>query len=488
MVACALIGGKLTFRELFSGWVVDSRSHFLNWDQEVSSVSCHSQEVEPGSLFVAIRGTQKNGLQFVPEALSRGASLVLTDALLEQGPYFYHPDPREALALLAGRFYGNPSHAMVMVGVTGTSGKTTSTYLLESMFEAAGYRVGLLGGVEIRFGNERMSPTHTTSDAVTLQKTLARMRDAGCQVVVMEVSSHALRQKRVHGIAWDGVLFTNLSAEHLDFHEGMEDYFQAKSILFEEAIDFSYACQKNPWAVIHRDDPYGARLVRALEKRNCLSFSGTEMEGVLSLSGWSGRLGGVWVESPLVGHFNALNLLGAWRLAQVLGVSPEQMASGVKKLQKVPGRLERISRGGIHVWIDYAHKPDALAKVLEVLRSLNPSRLYCVFGCGGDRDRKKRPLMGKIACLGADCVVLTSDNPRTEDPQRILQEIVSGVDQSEVHVELDRKKAIEFALREAQSGDFVLIAGKGHERYQIFGQDSFPFDDVEVVEAFFYNA
>lgn len=472
----------------------------------VTGVTSDSRQVRPGFIFVAVRGTSQDGHLFIRQAQQQGAALIVGEEREPESghlaPYLQVEDSRLALAQLAANFHGNPSHAMLMVGVTGTSGKTTSTYLIESILKASGRETGLIGTVAFRYRDKVLDSTHTTPGAVELQALLSEMRGAGCTAVVMEVSSHALKQHRVAGIAFDAMVFTNLSPEHLDFHPDMEDYFQAKAMLFRELADVAVAAGKRPVAAINADDEHGRRLIALLQAREPRSMAELvpfSVEGsaagihgrdlIVDLEGIRGPAAGTILQSPLTGRFNVSNLLGAVATALALRIDADSIARGVAGVT-VPGRLERVPNDqGIHVLVDYAHKPDALEKVLETLKSVpGKKRLLTVLGCGGDRDRRKRPVMGATAARMSDRVYVTSDNPRTEDPAAIIQEITSGMQGfSNFAVEPDRKKAIFAAIRDAGAGDIVLIAGKGHENYQIIADPGSPsgtrkihFDDRET--------
>jgi len=461
-------------------------------ERPVTSVTANSRDVKPGSIFVAIRGTNQDGHAFVPEALRNGATLIVGESPPPAAvPFLRVADARVALAQLAATYYQFPSLGLVVLGVTGTSGKTTTTYLIESILNAAGIPTGVIGTVNIRYGNRIFPAEQTTPDAAEIQRLLSEMKAAGCGAVVMEVSSHALRQNRTAYVAFDAAVFTNLSPEHQDFHPDMEHYFKSKEFLFTQSIQQSITMGKKPFCVVNHDDPYGRRLQPEVR---CLPFE-LEAHGLeITLDGIRGTANGIKIHSPLTGTFNASNILAAVHVGVGLGLKPQDISAGVTHLQIVPGRLERVANSkGIHVFVDYAHKPDALQKVLETLRNAirqrNHARLITVFGCGGDRDRKKRPVMGKIAVELSDRVLITSDNPRTENPDSIIQEIVAGITAGTdractVTVEPDRKKAIQSAIREAHMGDVVLIAGKGHEDYQIIsapgGTRKIHFDDREV--------
>lgn len=475
-------------------------------DSRVERVTADSREVGPGTLFVAVRGTTADGHAFVEDVMTRGALAVVGEepwawgAVRTQDRYVEVKSSRHALGELASAFHDHPSRSLLMVGVTGTSGKTTTTYLIESILRTAGRRVGVIGTVNFRFGETVLPSTHTTPGAAELQALLAQMRDLGADAVVMEVSSHALKQARVAGVAFDGMVFTNLSPEHLDFHPDMEDYFAAKKLLFTEMAQEAWRGGKRPHGAIHSGDAFGARLIRELEASPERSIevvpfaaTGPGSEVRVGVEGIEGTLQGVPVRSPLIGSFNAQNLAGAIAVTRALGVSATAISGGVSVLACVPGRLERVPNSrGIHVLVDYAHKPDALEKVLTTLGEMRDGRrLITVFGCGGDRDRTKRPVMGGIACRLSDAVFITSDNPRSEDPESIVAEIVAGTAGARnFQVEVDRRKAIHAAIAAARPGDLVVIAGKGHEDYQII-RDPAPgagpkatvkvhFDDREV--------
>ena len=469
-----------------------------------TAVTSDSRSLQKGAVFVAVRGGTRDGHEFISMASQAGVSVIVGETEAPAGlktPYVRVPDSRWTLARLASRFYGNPSHSMKMIGVTGTSGKTTTTYLIETILQAHGEAVGVIGTVNFRFGDRIFPSTHTTPGAVELQRLLAEMRGAGCTTVVMEVSSHALKQGRSACIAFDAMVFNNLSPEHLDFHPDMEDYFQSKKLLFTQGVSDSVEAGKHPVACVHIGDSYGVRLAQELRSEtppglNVKTFgmepnadvSGAALQ--FSVDEISGVAAGVPIRAPLTGYFNAQNLLGAMTAAMAVGAPAQAVTNGLDRLKVVPGRLERVPNDrGMQVLVDYAHKPDALEKVLKTLDKVKGGgRLLTVFGCGGDRDRTKRPVMGRLASELSDLCFVTSDNPRTENPEAILQEIVAGMQgRPNFQVEIDRKKAIEAAIRAARPGDIVLIAGKGHEDYQIIADPTSPdgtrkvhFDDREV--------
>jgi UDP-N-acetylmuramoyl-L-alanyl-D-glutamate--2,6-diaminopimelate ligase len=456
---------------------------------EVTTVTADSGKVVPDSVFVAIPGTRVDGHVFLKPAKEAGALLLIgerdgSEYGLDSDDYLRVPDARLALGLLASQFEGNPSREMQIIGITGTSGKTTTGFLVEGILRAAGMRVGLIGTVSYRIDGREIPSTHTTPGPEKLHQLLREMKKSGCTAVVLEISSHALKQHRSSGISFDGAVFTNLSPEHLDYHPNMEDYYAAKRTLFHEQAARSRRWGKTPRLLIHSGNPEGDRLLR--ETLDATSFS-VNPDVVIDSDGIRGTFSGIEIESPLIGRFNAENIAGAIAVTKALEIPERAIQVGIQGLARIPGRLERIldAKGERVVLVDYAHKPDALEKVLAVLRPMRKpgAHLITVVGCGGDRDRTKRPVMGEIACRLSDSVVFTSDNPRSEDPETILAEIEAGCGKYENYVrEIDRKKAIFGAVRGAKAGDLILIAGKGHENYQIIGTEKIPFDDREVAE------
>lgn len=464
-------------------------------DAPVLRVTSDSREVVPGTLFVAVQGGAQDGHDFLEGAEKKGAVLLVGEqepSGLFAVPYLQVKDSRFALAQAASLFYGDPSSQLLVIGVTGTSGKTTTTYILEAILKEAGHKVGVIGTIQIRMGEKILPSSLTTPDAVALQHILFRMKSEGCTAVVMEVSSHALQQRRAHSVAFDGMLFTNLSPEHLDFHKDMEDYYHTKALLFTDLAFYASERGKKPVGVVNEGDVYGKRLFNQLGQLEqhpspFLTLRGFQPDTNrlrVTLEGIRGDLQGVSVCSKLTGEFNVSNLVGAITLAQAMGIPNAAIERGLAALPGVPGRLERVENPkGLYIWVDYAHKADALEKVIHSLRQIPArKRLITVFGCGGDRDRQKRPLMGRIAVEGSDHVFITSDNPRTENPESIIQEILAGIQGfTNFTVEVDRRKAIYQAVQFAQTGDLILIAGKGHEDYQILGTKKIHFDDREVV-------
>jgi UDP-N-acetylmuramoyl-L-alanyl-D-glutamate--2,6-diaminopimelate ligase len=465
-------------------------------DVEVTSVTPDSRLVTPGALFVAIPGTAKDGAEFIPQAVEKGAAAIAWSVGLRPTPEgnpeglatsVVVDDPRAALALLAANFYGNPANRLSLVGVTGTSGKTTTTRMIESVFDASGEPVGLIGTIEYRAGDEILTADRTTPDAVVLQEWFAKMVSAGVRNAVMEVSSHALALKRTHGVKFAAAVFTNLSREHFDFHKDFEDYFAAKRILFDQ-IDRS-----RQTAVVNIDDEYGRRLANELGA-SAMTFGRSADADIhpaddfaISVEGLRGTVitprGTITVQSNLLGLPNLYNWLGAIGASLVVGMPVETIEAGIRNLTSVRGRFERVpTEEGPTVIVDYAHKPDALEKLLHAVREIAGRReVWVVFGCGGDRDRGKRPEMGAIASRLADQVIVTSDNPRSEKPQAIINEIAAGLTRPAQQIP-NRREAIEKAIDTAPQDAVIVIAGKGHETYQVLGDEVVHFDDREEAE------
>ncbi|TMA65773.1 MAG: UDP-N-acetylmuramoyl-L-alanyl-D-glutamate--2,6-diaminopimelate ligase [Deltaproteobacteria bacterium] len=473
-------------------------------DVEVTGIATDSRAVRPGEAFFALPGLRTDGRRHVAEAVARGARVIVAEGeVAAKGgvPVVSVAAVRRVLAHAAARLAGEPSAGLTLVGVTGTNGKTSTTFILEAIWLAAGLRAGVIGTVGYRFaGLDRPAPL-TTPEAPVLQGLLAEMRRAGTTQVAMEVSSHALAQERVVGCRFDAAVFTNLTRDHLDFHGDLDRYYRAKAGLFLEHL--AAGRKPDPAAVVNIDDPAGARLADEVQTR-CLRVGRAEHADVrpldieTTLAGTRGMLslGGrrLPFRTRLVGAPQVENILGAAAAAWALGVPSEAIAAGLAAVAPPPGRLERFDGPGFTVMVDYAHTPDALARVLTVLRPLTPGRLVVVFGCGGDRDPGKRPMMGEAAARLSDVVILTSDNPRTEDPLRILEAIEAGVGRAGMPtlgkpapggrgylVEADRRAAIALAIRLARPGDLVLVAGKGHEDYQIVGYEKRHLDDREEV-------
>ncbi len=449
---------------------------------EVTALAYDDRQVEPGTVFFCVRGFTRDGHDFAPAAVQRGAAALVVDHPLGLGavPEIVVDDVRGAMAPAAARLHGDPTATLRTIGVTGTNGKTTTAFLVRALLEAAGEPTGLLGTVTSVVGGNEREVARTTPEAIDLQRTFAEMRDAGDTRCVMEVSSHALALRRADAIHWAAAIFTNLTQDHLDFHPTMEDYYLAKRRLFEAAPGV---------AVINVDDPYGARL--AAEHDGPMVTVGIDSETAdlrathvrSDFSGSTFTAGGLELRTPLPGRFNVLNVLGAVATVRALGVDDATIVAALPQSGRVPGRFEPVDAGqDFAVLVDYAHTPDSLDNVLRAARPLTRGRLVCVFGCGGDRDRGKRPQMGEISARLADLTVVTSDNPRSEDPEAVVAEILAGIaDRSATEAIVDRRAAIERAVAVAGSGDVVVIAGKGHEQGQeLEGGRKVPFDDVTV--------
>ena len=484
----------MTLVELLSSAAPDSSFPPAAGDREIAGISSDSRTVGPGQIFVALRGERDDGWAHALEAAARGAAAVVSDRPAPEAfpvPWVRVRDPRRLLGQLAARLAGNPSEKLVLAGVTGTNGKTTTAMLLEGVLARRHGRAGFLGTVAYRTGRREMAAPHTTPEAPLLQELLAEMVAAGTPAAAMEVSSHALALDRVAGTRFDVAVFTNLTREHLDFHGDLDAYFDAKRKLFSLR-------KPGAAAVVNAEDPWGRRLasevsppvvtysasggaadVRA-ENVHC-DLSGTHLDVVYA----GGRFR---VASPLLGRFNADNLVAAASAGLALGLSGEVIAAGLASVTRVPGRLERVNAGQPYaILVDYAHTEDALERLLRAVRDLTDRKIVLVFGCGGDRDRGKRAPMGRVAGSLADVAIATSDNPRSEDPDAILAEIEQGLVLSGAKTYrkiADRREAIRTAIGLADPGTVVVIAGKGHETVQVVGDGSLPFDDREVAARF----
>jgi UDP-N-acetylmuramoyl-L-alanyl-D-glutamate--2,6-diaminopimelate ligase len=468
--------------------VIESRG---TMDTDIADVSYHSNQVKQGDLFVAIPGTKRDGHHYITESIARGARAIIVEHLPPEPldvPVVAVADARKALAQISAELFAHPSRELRLVGITGTNGKTTTSYVVESILRAAGRAVGVIGSINYRIkGKERPAPT-TTPQSYDLQRLLREMIADGVQDVVMEVSSHALDQGRVRGCHFDVGVFTNLSPEHLDYHADMDRYFAAKKRFFQEIL---VETEKDPWAIINLDDP----LLRAFQKelpplrgmtygldRGEIRAPKREvtLEGIrATLATPAGTLN---IQAPLIGEYNLSNIMAATAVGISLGINPEVIKQGIETLAQVPGRMERIGAGNPWILVDYAHTPDALEKTLKEIKRLTRGKVVVVFGCGGDRDTSKRAPMGRIAVQWSDLAIITSDNPRTEEPLKIIEEIEKGageVSPQRYHVIPDRREAIKRAVALAGPRDIVLITGKGHEDYQIIGEERFPFDDRE---------
>ncbi len=471
---------------------IEANEGAVNGDLEIAEVAYDSRKVKPHTLFVAIRGEKTDGNKFVSDALARGAVAIVSEQTKPETlavgiPWIKVQDARKAMAGVAANYFGHPAEVLKLVGVTGTNGKTTTSYLVDSILRAAGCQVGLFGTISYRLVHETRPAIHTTPESLDLQNFLAEVVRAGGTHAVLEASSHAMALDRLWGCPFAVAIFTNLTRDHLDYHKTFEDYFAAKRRLFEGT-----GASAPGAGVINRDDAYAKQLAglaaRTLTyglepgadittRKPAVSFSGIEFTAETPI-------GKIDVRSPLVGRINVYNILAAIGAGVALDLAREVIAMGIAQLSSVPGRFERIDAGQpFLVVVDYAHTDDALRNLLSTAKELNPDgRIITLFGCGGDRDRTKRPLMGEAAGRSSDIVVLTSDNPRSEDPLLIINDAIVGVQRTQAKslVEPDRERAIEIALDQARPGDIVLLAGKGHETSQVLRDRTIDFDDREM--------
>ncbi|HEX9822075.1 MAG TPA: UDP-N-acetylmuramoyl-L-alanyl-D-glutamate--2,6-diaminopimelate ligase [Methylomirabilota bacterium] len=464
----------------------------------VSGLTADSRRVQPGDCFVAVPGFKQDARRFVPDAVGRGARLVVTEGEPLDGlpvAQVLVPSARAALPRLAGAFHGHPSRALTVVGITGTNGKTTTSYLVDALLRARGLATGIIGTIQYVLGDETRPAGQTTPEALEIQALLAEMRARSIGGVAMEVSSHALALSRVDGLEFDVAVFTNLTQDHLDFHGTLDEYRRAKRRLFELLAASS---KPRRTAVVNADDPAGAAMVAGLDlpvlpfglgpRASVRAVEHTSDLGGIRMTVDTPR-GRLALASPLIGEHNVMNLLGAVATGLALDLAPDAVARALAGVSTVPGRFEQVHAGQpFLVVVDYAHTPDALERVLAAARKITPGRLGVVFGCGGDRDRGKRPIMGEIAARLADRVWVTSDNPRSERPEAIVDEIATGIGRvagagARCARQADRHAAIRAALGWAEAGDTVVIAGKGHETYQIVGPDVLDFDDRAVARA-----
>ncbi|PZO16400.1 MAG: UDP-N-acetylmuramoyl-L-alanyl-D-glutamate--2,6-diaminopimelate ligase [Leptolyngbya foveolarum] len=471
-----------------------------SWSKEVTGLCANSQAIAPGNLFIGMPGTRIDGGEFWPSAIEKGAiaTLITPESLVtkpnpnNQALVLTTPDVPKACAEIAAAFYNRPAQSMKMVGVTGTNGKTTTTHLIEYFLNQAQQKTAILGTLYTRWPGHEKVAVHTTPFPIDLQAELASARDANCQNAVMEISSHALAQHRAWSIPFEVAVFTNLTQDHLDYHKDLDDYFEAKALLFNP----DYLTGR---AIFNKDDAYGQKLIARAGDRPLWTYSVEDASADLYTAdltygptGVSGTLctpaGEQAFTSPLVGQFNLENLLAAVGSALHLGVGLDQIVRSLPGFAGVPGRMERVQikdSQDISVIVDYAHTPDSLDNALQAARPFVSGQLICVFGCGGDRDRTKRPKMGRIAYEQSDRAIVTSDNPRTEDPEQILKDVVAGIEATldDQQVICDRAQAIRSAILNAQPGDGIIIAGKGHEDYQILGTEKIHFDDREQSRA-----
>ncbi len=463
-------------------------------DREVESIAYDSRRVQRDSLFVALRGEKSDGHNFINQAIDKGASVIVTEREISapRATCLIVDDTRAALADLSAAFFATPSRKLKMAAVTGTNGKTTTTFLLKHICERAGLPCGLIGTVRYEIGERILPAVRTTPEALDVQELLSQIVNAGCRAAAMEVSSHALAQQRTRGIEWDVAVFTNLTQDHLDFHGTMENYFEAKATLFENLA--SQERKKQATAVVNVDDRYGEKLIKRITGKVPAITYGMSLRADFRASNYRTEFAGTsyqldakgrsyLVRVPLIGRFNVANSMAALAAANALGVNLRDAILSLARSPQVPGRLEMVpAKRQFQVFVDYAHTPDALLNVLKTLRELQPRKLIVVFGCGGDRDRQKRPLMGRAAEQFADHAIITSDNPRKEDPDAITAEVEKGFRSHRYEKIADRAEAIAHAISLAQPRDVVLIAGKGHESYQEFADHTIPFDDIQVAK------
>ena len=459
-----------------------------NTNIAVENIAFDSREIVNLSLFIAVKGVAQDGHKFISQAQDSGACAIvcenLPEILNDDITYIKVNDSSNALGIIASNFYDNPSEKLKLVGITGTNGKTTCATLLYDLYRLMGYKTGLISTVNIKILHKTIPSTHTTPNSIRINELLSQMVNEGCSHVFMEVSSHALDQNRVSGLSFDIGVFTNISRDHMDYHPTLNDYIGAKKKLFS-------SLKNDATAIVNLDDPYGEEMVRDLIAKPLsyglkgdFDFKGKIVEN--NISGLSIEIDGFEMTSRLIGEFNAYNLLVVYAVAKSLGEDALTVLTIISNLKAPDGRFEYIvSPSNITAVIDYAHTPDALENVLKTLVSLksDKEKIFTVFGCGGDRDKGKRPLMGEISSIYSDRVIVTSDNPRTEKPSEIIKEIVSGIPKSKSSKVLtvqERKEAIKVACELAKSGDVILIAGKGHEKYQIIGDEKLHFDDLET--------
>src|SRR5499433_1610503 len=458
----------------------------------VEIIAYDSRRVQRHTMFVALRGEKTDGHQFIGHAIDKGASVIVAEREQKDPRVtcLLVENTRSALADFSATFYGQPARKLKLAAVTGTNGKTTTTFLIKHLCENTGLRCGLIGTVRYEIGQRILPAIRTTPESLDLQELLAQIANAGCKAVAMEVSSHALAQQRTRGIEWNVAVFTNLTQDHLDFHGTMENYFEAKAKLF---TGLAVQQQKSkPVAIVNIDDRYGQQLFARIDKSIAVVTYGMGLRAEFRASNYRAEFTGTsyqldargksyLVRLPLIGRFNVTNSVAALAAAAALGINLRSAVLSLAKAPQVPGRLELVpAKRQFQVFVDYAHTPDALGNVLKTLRELEPHRLIAVFGCGGNRDRQKRPLMAEIVDRHADYAIITSDNPRKENPDTIVAEVEKGFRSTHYEKIVDRTQAINRAVELARPHDIVLIAGKGHENYQEFADHTIPFDDIQV--------
>src|SRR6266478_1993476 len=468
------------------------RQVFGSVDRPVENIAYDSRRVQRHTMFVALRGEKADGHQFIGHAIDKGASVIVAEREQKDPRVtcLLVENTRTALADFSATFYGHPARKLKLAAVTGTNGKTTTTFLIKHICENAGSRCGLIGTVRYEIGERILPAIRTTPESLDLQELLAQIANAGCKAAALEVSSHALAQDRTRGLEWNVAVFTNLTQDHLDFHGTMESYFDSKTKLFTRLG--SQEKKRKPVAIVNIDDRYGEQLLKKIDQRVAVVTYGRSVRADFRASNYRVEFSGTsyqldaprksyLVRVPLIGRFNVANSVAALAAANALGISLREAVLSLGKSPQVPGRLEAVpAKRQFQVFVDYAHTPDALRNVLKTLRELEPARLIVVFGCGGDRDHQKRPLMGEMVDQHADYAIITSDNPRKEDPGAIIAEIEKGYRSTHYEQIVNRTAAIGRAIALAQPRDIVLIAGKGHENYQEFADHTVPFDDIQV--------
>ena len=481
----------MRLKKLIESLDKQSRIHSELYDFEVQGISCNSKLVKNNFIFVAIKGNKEDGHRFIQEAIERGAEAVIVQASVYQDirtsgkiSFIRVKDTRRALAKLVTKFYGNPSSKIKVIGITGTNGKTTVSYLIESILRKAGFNPAVIGTINYRFQDKVISSTNTTPGPIELQSMLAEMLEEGINYAIIEVSSHALHQDRTEGITFHSAIFTNLTQDHLDYHKTKANYFRAKSKLFRNL-------SQNSFAIINNDDAYGIKMKRLTKAKiitygiNCpadiqardISFNIAQTEFILQTAKRRTNF-----QTRLIGRHNVYNILASVAFSLSEGLDLKVIKPAIEGFNFVPGRLERINgNGGFSVFVDYAHTEDALRNVIQTLRQLSQKRIIVVFGCGGERDKTKRPKMGYVVSELADYAIITSDNPRSEDPSAIINDIKSGINKDNYCIIPQRREAIIKSLSLAKSGDIILVAGKGHENYQILKDKVVHFDDRQVI-------
>lgn len=449
---------------------------------EISNVTDDSRKVRNSSAFVCIKGKRNDGCDYARKAVERGAAVVICDSDIGVKNCIVVDNAREAYAIMCANYYGNCHRRLKMIGVTGTNGKTTTSFIIKKILENNGYKVGMISTVEVVIGNEKYPADYTTPDPSVLHRYFYMMKMAGCDVCVMEVSSQALAQKRTYGINFDIGVFTNLSREHLDYHGTMEDYAKAKALLMKNS-DVSVINSDDDWAQFMKENAKGKVVTYGINSQSDLKAENIKLdfdkvEYSLTSNGESFD-----IVYNVIGRFSVYNSLAALAVGIIMKADMKRAVKAVAETGNVKGRVEKIKNSrGINVLIDFAHTPDSLKNVLKTVKDIYDKRLITVFGCGGDRDKSKRAVMGMIACEYSDLVYVTSDNPRTENPDKIIDDIVKDIDEGSYIRITDRTQAIKAALAEAKEGDTVLIAGKGHEKYQILGKEKIHFDEREIVK------